>query len=309
MIFEPSKQKNLFGHYDMFDQLLKLDFKDKLPNKILLSGQKGIGKSTLAYHLINYILSKNEDNKYNHANYEINDKNKSYILLNNKSNPNFDLIDVANEKKNIDIHQIRELISNLNKSSFNTMTRFVLIDNIELLNKNSANALLKVLEEPNDNIIFILINNNMKILPTLKSRCVNFNLFLNYNDSKNIINEILQDNIDNIINHELIDTYISPGKLFKILNFSKENEVDIKNINLKDFLLKIIQKKLYKKDKENNDFIYSFIQLYLRKKISVKNYDLQNVYNYFLKKIHNTKIYNLDEEILFLEFEDKILNG
>ena len=73
--------------------------------------------------------------------------------------------------------------------------------------------------------------------------------------------------------------------------------------------MKIIQKKLYKKDKENNDFIYFFFQLYLRKKISVKNYDLQNVYNYFLKKIHNTKIYNLDEEILFLEFEDKILNG
>ena len=32
-----------------------------LPNKILLSGQKGIGKSTLCYHLINYILSKDED--------------------------------------------------------------------------------------------------------------------------------------------------------------------------------------------------------------------------------------------------------
>ena len=41
------------------------------------------------------------------------------------------------KKKNIDINQIRELISNLNKSSFNDKPRFVLIDNIEFLNINS----------------------------------------------------------------------------------------------------------------------------------------------------------------------------
>ena len=308
-MFEPSKQKNLYGHYGIFEELLRLNYNDKLPNKILLSGQKGIGKSTLAYHLINYILSKNEDHKYKHENYEIDFRNKSFILLNNKSHPNFNLIDVVNDKNNIEIHQIRELISNLNKSSFNKNLRFVLIDNIELLNKNSVNALLKVLEEPNDNIIFILINNNKKILPTLKSRCINFNLFLTYNDSINIINNMLQDDIHNIINRELIDTYITPGKLFKIINFSQENDIDIKNTNLNDFLLKIIHKKLYKKDNTKDNFFYSFIQLYFRNKISIKNSYTQNVYNYFLKKIHNTKIYNLDEEILFMEFEDKIING
>ena len=83
------------------------------------------------------------------------------------------LIDVLEEKKNIDINQIREMIIFLNKSSFNNNMRFVLIDNIELLNLNSINALLKILEEPNDNINFILINNN-KLLETLKSRCLNF---------------------------------------------------------------------------------------------------------------------------------------
>ena len=68
------------------------------------------------------------------------------------------------KKKNIDINQIRELITNLNKFSFNNKKRFVLIDNIELLNLNSVNALLKILEEPNDNINFILINNNKSCL-------------------------------------------------------------------------------------------------------------------------------------------------
>jgi DNA polymerase-3 subunit delta' len=78
-------------------------------------------------------------------------------------------------KKSIDINQIRNLILNLNKSSFNTKPRLVLIDNIELLNINSVNALLKIVEEPNENIYFILINNK-KILPTLKSRCLNYNI-------------------------------------------------------------------------------------------------------------------------------------
>ena len=94
---------------------------------------------------------------------QINSENKSFKLVQNKSNPNFILIDVSADKKNIDIDQIRNLILSLNKSSFNDKPRIVLIDNIELLNLNSVNALLKILEEPNDNINFILIHNNKKI--------------------------------------------------------------------------------------------------------------------------------------------------
>ena len=60
-----------------------------------------------------------------------------------KSNPNFISIDINDDKKSIDINQIRNLILTLNKSSFNKKPRFVLIDNIELLNINSVNALLK----------------------------------------------------------------------------------------------------------------------------------------------------------------------
>ena len=178
MNLNPSTQINLFEHKEIFNQLNKLCKNDTLPNKILLSGEKGIGKSTLAYHLINFVLSENEEHPYEFENNKINPNNKSYKLILNKSNPNFYLIDVLEEKKNIDINQIRELIINLNKSSFNNKKRFILIDNIELLNVNSINALLKILEEPNENINFILINNNKRVLPTLKSRCLNFKVFL-----------------------------------------------------------------------------------------------------------------------------------
>ena len=69
------------------------------------------------------------------------------------------------------------MITKLNKSTFNDKQRFILIDNIELLNLNSVNALLKVLEEPTKNTYFILINNNKKVLSTLSSRCLDFKIF------------------------------------------------------------------------------------------------------------------------------------
>ena len=85
------------------------------------------------------------------------------------------------------------MITYTNKSTFNNKARFILIDNIENLNKNSVNALLKIIEEPNENIFFILINNNEKnILPTLKSRCLTFKINFTFNESINISNQILR---------------------------------------------------------------------------------------------------------------------
>ena len=302
-------QKSLFGHYEIFDILKNLYLSKKFPNKIILSGEKGIGKCTLAYHMINYILSLNEDHNYDTKNYKINSENKSFKLINNKSNPNFNLIDVENEKKNIDINQIRNLISNLNKSSFNTNPRFVLIDNINLLNLNSVNALLKVIEEPNDNIYFILINSNKRLLPTLKSRCINFKMSLSQNQVIEIVNKIIDKDIYELLNEELINYYVTPGILLQVLTVSAELQIDVKNLSLKNFLLLIIKNKLYKKNKSLNELLYSFIEIYFRKNINIKNIELLHFYKIFLKKIFNTKIYNLDEESLFMEFEDRILNG
>ncbi len=309
MNLNPLTQINLFEHKEIFNQLYKLSKNDTLPNKILLSGEKGIGKSTLAYHLINLVLSENEEHPYDFENNKINPDNKSYKLILNKSNPNFYLIDVLEEKKNIDINQIRELILNLNKSSFNNKKRFVLIDNIELLNLNSINALLKILEEPNENINFILINNNKRVLPTLKSRCLNFKVFLTKDQSIRIVNQLLNDDINTIINNKLFDYYTTPGKLFKLIKLSEEYDLDLVNFDLNTTLTTMIKNKIYKKDKSIIEIIYSFIELYFRNNISSENINLLKSYHYFLEKINNTKIYNLDEETLFMEFEDKILNG
>jgi len=309
MNLDPSRQLDLFGHETQFTNLTDLYTNKKLPNKMLLSGVKGIGKSTLAYHIVNFILSCDEDFSYNVKNFKINPDNKSFKLIINKSNPNFILIDINEDKKNIDINQIRHLILTLNKSSFNTKPRLVLIDNIELLNTNSINALLRILEEPNDNINFILINNNKKILPTLKSRCLNFKIQLTTSQSFDVTNKILNTNCMDLLNDELINNYSTPGEILNLLDFANKSNVDLKEIKLKEFIKKIIIEKKYKKDSSIKQLLYILIEIYFRENISINNTKLINVQNYFLKKINNTKIFNLDDESLLMEFEDRVLNG
>ena len=63
-IILPKNQLKLFGYKEKFNFFLKLKEKNRLPNTILLSGPKGSGKSTFAYHYINFLLSQDEENKY-----------------------------------------------------------------------------------------------------------------------------------------------------------------------------------------------------------------------------------------------------
>ena len=172
----PSTQLKLFIYGNELNNFVSLYKRNKLPNRILLKGRKGIGKCTLAYHLINFILSEKEDFAYNTDSLKIDERNKSYKLILNGSSPNFFLIDIESDKKYIDISQIRSLIKNLNTSSLNNKPRFIIFDNSEYLNKNSINALLREIEAPKNNVYFILIQDHTRLLPTLTSRFVKFDI-------------------------------------------------------------------------------------------------------------------------------------
>jgi DNA polymerase-3 subunit delta' len=312
MELKPSENTKLYGMNHFFNEISKLYSEKKIPTKILLSGKKGLGKSTLAYHIINYILSANEEFKYDSSNFIINKNNRSFKLLQNNSHPNFYLIDLLYDKKNIDVAQIREMITYTNKSTFNNMPRFILIDNIENLNKNSVNALLKVIEEPNENVFFILINNSEKnTLPTLRSRCLTFKINFTFHESANVSNQILGENIFDLINYDLINYYNTPGEFINLINFSKDKDIDLKNYTLTKFLNLLIDNGYYKKNKIIKILLINFIELFFLKeyKLSSTKNSLLNFYYNFINKINNTDKFNLDEESLFLEFKSKLLNG
>ena len=305
---QPHNQTKLFGLSKFMNDLVRLNVQSNLPNKILLSGPKGIGKSTLAYHFINFVLSKDEKFKYDLNKFQINPENKTFKTTLNKSNPNLIVIDIESEKKNIDINQIRKLILDLNKSSFNNKPRFVLIDNIEYLNVNSVNALLKVLEEPNSNIFFLLINSNKKILSTLSSRCINFKINLSHQESKTISEQIFNANLNDIINKDLVNYYSTPGSIFHLVKLGKINDYNLIDLNLKKLLKTLIQDNHYKKDNHVRYMIYDLIEFYFNKINFLLSDKVFNRYSYFLNRISDTKNYNLDIETLFNEFYEEILS-
>ena len=311
MFPKPSESTDLFGMNRHFNDITRLYNKGNMPNKILLSGKKGLGKSTLAYHIINYILSLNEDHKYDLNNFKIHEVNKSYKLVQNYSHPNFYLIDLIDDKKNIDVAQIREMITYTNKSSFNNTPRFILIDNIENLNKNSVNALLKIIEDPNDKIFFILINNNEKqVLPTLKSRCLTFKINFTFEETIDVTNKLLKKNIFEIINTDILNYYITPGEIINLVLLSEDKGIDLRKISLSELLKVLIDNHHYKKNKLIKNFIINFIELFFLKEYMI-NKSKKNIfyfYQTFIYNIHNVEKFNLDEESLFLEFKFKLLN-
>jgi len=310
MNLEPSENTSIYGYRYFFSEITELYNNRKMPNKILLSGKKGSGKATFAYHLVNFFLSKNEEFKYNLTENKINPENKSFKLLQSSSHPNFYLIDLLAEKKNIDVAQIRGMISYTNKSTFNNQDRFIMIDNVEYLNKNSINALLKIIEEPNENIYFILIANSEKnILPTLKSRCIKFKIHFSFDETVNICNQILNQNILNELNHDLINYYCTPGEIIKLVQFAEEKQINLKDHDVSSIISLIIENTYYKKNIFIKNLLINFIELFLLKRYKTSNNKnfLLNFYQSFIQKINNTEKFNLDEESLFLEFKSKVL--
>ena len=306
-----NNQNRLFNYDSLFLNFVNLYKKNKLPNKIYFSGPKGIGKSTFAYHLINYIFSIDEEFIYDLEKMEINSSNKSYKLVSTNSHPNFYLIDVFDDKKVIEISQIREMINYANKSSFNNKEKIILIDNAENLNTNSSNALLKMIEEPNNKVFFILIlDNSKKISETLKSRCIKFNFFLDFDQCLDTTNKIINKSVFECINKDLINHYDKIGDFINLINFSQVNNIDIYDVSLKKFLINLINEQYYKK----NDFIkisiYKFIENYFFKIISVNKQKTSNAgkYENFINKIHNLKKFNLDQESFFIECKSVITN-
>ena len=309
MNLKPNLQKNLYGFDNLFLDLKNLFDQNKLPNKILFSGQKGIGKCTLAYHLSNYILSINEIDPYNFEKKIINDTNKSFKLVSNNSHPNFYLINLKDEKKYIEIEQVRKMINYTNMSSFNDGYKIILIDNVENLNLNSVNALLKIIEEPNNKVLFFLIHDfQKKIFDTFKSRCIQFKLSLSSNFKEKIINSLTDDNFYSQLNPHFKTHYSTPGEYINFYYFCIDNNIDFINTDVEDFLRIVLSNNLYKKNNYIKENLNYFLELFFIKKINHlsskdKIYDL---YNYFIKKINNVKKYNLDEESLFIELKAKV---
>ena len=201
------------------------------------------------------------------------------------------------------------MIQFTNQTSFNNERKFIIIEDINLLGINSANALLKSIEEPNNKTYYILINNSeFKILETIKSRCLEFKLSLNNSEVIEIVNYYFNSDKYNDINLDFINNYNSPSFLISLVNFLETNDLSIKECNIEDLLAYIIKNKLYISDEFIKEYLNLFIELFFYKNINNSKNISFKIKKYFYLKLSFVKKYNLDFESFFLEFNDKLLS-
>ncbi len=303
-----SLSKKLISLDYYFNEMINLFDSGKFPKVLLLSGKKGIGKFTLTFHFLNYIYSKKDESSYNTQDKIINTNSIFYNSILNQSCTDVVLLQ-AEEGKNIKIDDIRSLKNVLSKSSLSTNPRFTIIDEVEFLNSNSVNALLKTLEEPSDDNYFILINNQQAdLIETISSRCLKSNIYLNLQQQKKII--------DHLIDNKKIDLSIeksqnlTPGLLLKYNELSSKYKID-NNDSISSKLYKLLH--AYKKDKNKaliNMSIFLVDQFFynLMKDNKAKIEFLLDLRLIIINKINDSILYNLNINSVLNTIEIKLKN-
>ena len=182
----PMLANEIIGHSSQKLSFLSSFASNRLPQCWLLAGDMGIGKASFAWLIAKFLLTT----KYQPADLKI-DLNETNInsILEPQSGSTLNRIISGSEQrvyivrrgynekrkaffKNISIEDVRKLQSYCSLSIADGGKRIIIIDTADDLNKSSSNALLKLLEEPPKNTIFLLISHQPNhLLPTIKSRC------------------------------------------------------------------------------------------------------------------------------------------
>ncbi len=170
--YRPQEFKDLIGQEVMAQTITNAIKLGKTPNAYLLTGIRGVGKTTTA-RLIAKALNclKNTDKKINCT---INNFCKSCGDIINSNHLDVLEMDAAS-KTGID--DVRELIENSKYSPTSAKFKIFIIDEVHMLSKQAFNGLLKTLEEPPPSLKFILATTEVRKIPvTILSRCQRFDL-------------------------------------------------------------------------------------------------------------------------------------
>ncbi len=300
--FNPKKTTRLFGLENEFNFLKKIISLDKIPKTLMLSGNKGVGKSTIISHLMHFYFDR--------KNYNTNENsftNKSVFLKQFSENlfPNILYLN-GSDYRNVKIDDIRSIINNLNKSPINNDKRFIILDDIDSFNTSSLNALLKIIEDPGKNNYFILINNKSnKLLDTIKSRSIEIKIIISNKERLNIITSLIKYfNQDKIFDENLLLS--SPGNFLRFNYVFNNYNLDINEKFLKNFK-NILQ--IYKKEKDifYKDMLLFFVEYNFQKLKSrriLNNKKLIEKRLIILQNINDFFLYNLNQNTLLSSLEN-----
>ena len=302
--FDSRKSFKLFGLSKKFQFLKNLYIKKKFPKTLMLSGVKGCGKSTLLNHLMFYIY---DNGNYNEETNQLSSQSVFHKQFIDNIYPNIIYLS-GKDFNNIKIEDIRKLKTKILQTSILDKPRFIILDDVELFNRNSLNALLKIIEEPTKNNFFLLINNKAKpLLETIKSRCLDIKVILNEENRQYIINSLIQKfSITSKINPKT--SKLTPGQFIKFNHFFEENKIFLEDNFLKNMATLL---NLYKKDKDIVfiDMIFFLTDNYFNKLIIEDSFSNEKILEYkqfVFKNVNKFFLYNLNQNALLNSINNKI---
>ena len=306
--FDPKKSQNLFGLEKDFNFLSSLFCKKKLPKILMLSGIRGSGKSTLINH---FLFSIFDENNYNKSNFNLIKTSPFYNQFKNDIFQNIIYLKGL-DYKSIKVEEIRNLKSRVLQSSIiNNKDRFIILDDIELFNTHSLNALLKIIEEPGKKNYFILINNQTKpLVDTIKSRSLELKIILSEQKRLEIIYRLMTFyDIEAVLKPE--ESKLSPGMFIKFNYIFKEHNISLSNDFLDNLALLL---SLYKKNKNTLfiDIAFYVTDFYFKE---FKNEDIlksDNIYElktFVFNNLNKYLTFNLSQNSLLNAINDKLKHG
>ena len=194
----------LLGHKECQTQLKQAFDEGRPHHGLILAGEQGIGKRRLACQIAAWVLSRPQNGSlFGEAHspeiWEIDARHEEARLVFNQSHPDVKIISSedkdATKSGQIKVDAIRKLGQFLSQTPARGGWRIAIIDTIDALNRNGANAMLKMLEEPPDNAMIIVLTNGLSgVLPTIKSRCIISRLSaLEHSETLSVLNQIWPD--------------------------------------------------------------------------------------------------------------------
>jgi DNA polymerase-3 subunit delta' len=176
----PRETVLLFGHREAESALLDAYRSGRIPHAWLIGGAQGIGKATLAYRMARFVLAHrdplaNDVRRVDTLDVDLSDPVARRIaagahggLLVLQRTPN----DKGVMRTVITVDETRETITFFGSTAAVEGWRVCIVDTVDELNPNAANALLKILEEPPRQSLFLLVSHAPgRVLPTILSRC------------------------------------------------------------------------------------------------------------------------------------------
>jgi len=176
----PRAMSKLFGHAATEAALLAAYSGGRVPHSFMLIGEKGIGKATLAYRMARFVLANPDpaapkvraatslavDPDHPVARRVAAQAHSDLLILERAPN------DKGVLRQQIAVVDVRRTVSFFGSTAGEGGWRVAIVDAVDELNRFGANALLKVLEEPPERALLLLVcHSASRVLPTLRSRC------------------------------------------------------------------------------------------------------------------------------------------